>query len=551
MEISKKDWKKYIYFTFLSILAALGNMGVVYTINRIIGDYFSPTAVLPRAYLLLFTGSLAMFVICRWLVALGVIKFTQQLLYTTRINVLKMVLGSSFTVLTKNRSRVFSALTNDTNNIVNASVNIVDILTNTIVILICFVYMGILSWKLLLCMLGLILFTLGIYYLCVKRAEHFFRLALAKNDVFIKYLNEILAGFKEISISPVKGTEISAKHIDKAIGESASLNQKAQISFLNNRIIGQVAFYVFIGLIMMGLGDLFMVDRAILVKFIFLILYIWSPIETVILLVPNLLQAKASIGRMNDLKGLINENKSTTEEEIALHPFTSLHLKDICFGYQLETNGTSAMPFSIGPVDLQVRAGEIIFISGGNGSGKTTFINILIGLIQLQEGEILANGHIILPAHLKSYKSLFAPVFSDFHLFDEFYGMPDLDLQKANQYLELFEIEDKVTIQEGKLLNINISTGQRKRLALIYAMLEKKPVLILDEFAADQDPHFKKKFYKEILGFIRQEGFTVIAITHDDQYYQYADKLYKMDAGQLSEPELIIDSYNIDSLKTI
>ncbi|MBC9912782.1 cyclic peptide export ABC transporter [Chitinophaga varians] len=539
MNFSKKDWKKYIYFTFLSIMAALGNMGVVYTINRIIGDYFTAAAVLPRTYLMLFAGSLVLFIVCRWMVALGIIKFTQQLLYTTRITVLKMVLGSPFTVLVKNRNRVFAALTNDTNNIVNASVSVVDVLTNTIVILICFAYMGTLSWKLLLCMLGLMLFTLGIYYLCVKRAGHFFRLALAKNDVFIKYLNEILAGFKEISIAPVKGAEISGKHIHKAIGDGALLNQKAQISFLNNRIIGQVAFYVFIGLIMLGLGGVFAVERAVVVKFVFLILYIWSPIETVILLVPNLLQAKASIGRVNELERLITGKETVIAEALPIAPFEGLQLGNIGFRYLSETDGAAAIPFRIGPIDLQIKAGEVIFISGGNGSGKTTFINILVGLIAQDEGVIKANGHAVLPAHMESYRSLFAPVFSDFHLFDEFYGMPDLDVEKAARYLELFEIDHKVTIEEGKLLNINISTGQRKRLALIYAMLEKKPILVLDEFAADQDPHFKKKFYKEILGVMKQEGFTVIAITHDDHYYQYADRLYKMDAGLLSEVKAI------------
>lgn len=535
MKFSKKDWKKYIYFTLLSIMAALGNMGVVYTINRIIGDYFAAATVLSRTYFMLFASSLVLFIVCRWIVALGIIKFTQQLLCTTRITVLRMVLASPFTVLIKNRNKIFAALTNDTNNIVNASVNVVDVLTNTIVILICFAYMGTLSWKLLICMLGLILFTLGIYYLSVKRAGHFFRQALAENDIFIKYLNEILAGFKEITIAPLKGIEISDKHIHKAIGDGALLNQKAQISFLNNRIIGQVAFYIFIGLIMLGLGSVFAVERAVVVKFVFLILYIWGPIETVILLVPNLIQAKASIGRVNELEKLITGNETMISEVVPLAPFEGLQLSSIGFQYLSETNGASVTSFRVGPIDLQIKAGEVIFISGGNGSGKTTFINILVGLIFQDEGIIRANGRLIQPANRDSYRSLFAPVFSDFHLFDEFYGMPVPDMQKAAKYLELFEIDHKVTIEEGKLLNINISTGQRKRLALIYAMLEKKPVLVLDEFAADQDPHFKKKFYKEILKVMKEEGFTVVAITHDDHYYQYADRLYKMDTGLLSE----------------
>ena len=128
---------------------------------------------------------------------------------------------------------------------------------------------------------------------------------------------------------------------------------------------------------------------------------------------------------------------------------------------------------------------------------------------------------------------LFAPVFSDFHLFDEIYGISNIPTEKANAYLKIFEIEDKIYFDSYKFSNIKLSTGQRKRLALISAMLEKKPILILDEFAADQDPYFKKKFYTEIIPFIRSEGFTIVAITHDDNYYQYCTKRYKMDGGKM------------------
>ncbi|MDO6434624.1 cyclic peptide export ABC transporter [Flavitalea sp. BT771] len=542
MNISKGNWNKYIYFSVLSILSALGNIGVLYTINLIIHDYVTRTQSGTRMYLFMFVGSVCSFVLCRWLVAIGIIRFTQHLLKQTRIEILKMILRSPLAVLERNKSRILSTLTNDTNNIVNASINVVDIITNILVVVICLIYMAVLSWKLLVCVVGLILFTLVIYYFCARKALRLFKLALEQNDIFIKYLNEVIRGFKEINIAPIKGAEISERHIHRSINASSVLNQKAQVSFLINRVIGQIAFYIFIGLILLLLGDLFSVDKANLVNIIFLLLYTWSPIETVVLLIPNLSQARASLRRINDLEDQVNGN--TAAEEITFSgDFHRLELKDIAFTYIPEETDGQDKPFSVGPVDFQISKGQAIFISGGNGSGKTTFINILTGLLRQDEGEVFVNGLSIKQEHLKCYKLQFAPVFSDCHLFDEFYGLPEVDLEKANEYLKLFEIDGKVTVNRQGFSDINLSTGQRKRLALIYAMLEKKPVLILDEFAADQDPHFKRKFYKEIIGYIKQEGFTLIAITHDDNYYQYADKLYKMDSGRMFEIQQLSSLY--------
>ena len=535
MTIIKISWLRYTYFVLLSLVAAIGNMGVVYTINMIVNDYFSNKPILSNVYLLYFLGSLVLFIICRWLVSLGIIKFTQKMLHAARLEVLNMVLRSTYGNLVKNKNRVFTALTRDTDNIVGASINIVDILTNSIVVIICFVYMGTLSWKLLLCMLGLLTFTLLIYALSVKRGEKLFQLAMGHNDRFVKYLNEILSGFKEISLAPAKGQEIAHKHVDNAVKESAVYNQKAHITFLNNRIIGQIAFYVFIGLVMLLLGELFGISKGILVNFIFLVLYIWSPIETVVLLVPALLQAKTSLKRLEDLEGQINEASPVNNTPIQVLPFEQVELKNIAYQYPSEEENNNEPGFGIGPVNLTVKEGEVIFISGGNGSGKTTLINILLGLIQPREGEIYVNDNRIEQTQAKDYKSLFAAVFSDFHLFDEFYGIPNVELSRATEYLELFEIDDKVNIDNGRFSELNVSTGQRKRLALINAMLERKPILVLDEFAADQDPHFKSKFYREIIPRIKSEGFTLIAITHDDNYYQYAGKLYKMDSGILYE----------------
>ena len=70
-------------------------------------------------------------------------------------------------------------------------------------------------------------------------------------------------------------------------------------------------------------------------------------------------------------------------------------------------------------------------------------------------------------------------------------------------------------------------------MALLVALLEKKQIIVLDEWAADQDPEFRKIFYTQIIPMLKKSGKTIIAITHDDQYFGVADHLLTIDAGKL------------------
>jgi len=533
---SIKDYPgKYTYFIVLSIFTAAGNMGVIYMVNQIINNYFSGTPVVQFKYLLYFTLCLLLFFTCRWLVSLGIVRFTQKLLRETRLEVLRMVIRSTFESLGRNKERIFMSLTRDVDIVVNASINVVDIVTNAVVILICLIYMATLSWKLLLCMLGLIAFTLLIYFLSEKRARQLFKAAFVFNEQFVKYLNEILGGFKEITMERKKGFEILDSHIDGSVRQASGLYQKAQVNFLTNRIIGQMAFYIFIGLLLLFLGDLFNISKGVTVNFIFLILYIWSPIETVVLLIPNFSQAGVSVKRLAELESRIMVDKAADIRFPGRAVFTKLELNDISYKYASAKKEQEDAEFGIGPLDFILEKGDVVFISGGNGSGKTTFMNVLTGIFKNAEGQISVDGERIPDPQSYDYQSLFAPVFQDFHLFDQCYGIENIDVEKANEYLRLFGIDNKVTFDGNRFASINLSAGQRKRLALICSMLEKKPVLVLDEFAADQDPDFKRRFYTQIIPYLKMQEFTLVAITHDDNYYQYADKLYKMDSGRLNE----------------
>ncbi|MET0005180.1 MAG: ATP-binding cassette domain-containing protein [Candidatus Thiodiazotropha sp.] len=191
-------------------------------------------------------------------------------------------------------------------------------------------------------------------------------------------------------------------------------------------------------------------------------------------------------------------------------------------------------------MDIDLIPGEIIFLTGGNGSGKSSFAKVLVGLYQTKNGSISINNTSIDESNMDWYRQHFTVLFSDYYLFENIGGlqnrMPDNNIESLTQsYLRKLELDEKVKIEDGKFSTTKLSMGQRKRLALLIAYLENRPIYVFDEWAADQDPAFKKLFYTVLLEELKVKGKIVFVISHDDQYFHVADRLLKMDYGKLAE----------------
>jgi putative ATP-binding cassette transporter len=196
---------------------------------------------------------------------------------------------------------------------------------------------------------------------------------------------------------------------------------------------------------------------------------------------------------------------------------------------------TEDHPFSVGPINYKFEPGLAYFVRGDNGSGKTTVMRLLTGLIAPDSGKILVDGRIVSPSDSQAYRNLFSCIFSDFHLFGRLYGLSSVDDARVEFWLDKLGIADKVSVVDGKFDNLNLSTGQRKRIALMVAVLEERPIVVLDEWASDQDPSFRKFFYETIIPELKALNKIVIAITHDENYFSYADHLLRIESGQLTE----------------
>jgi putative ATP-binding cassette transporter len=230
---------------------------------------------------------------------------------------------------------------------------------------------------------------------------------------------------------------------------------------------------------------------------------------------------------------MLDEAAGENTELVPVPPWEVLEFQGVTHAYRREGQANG---FTLGPLDLTIRAGEIVFVVGGNGSGKTTLAKLLTGLYRPDSGQISLDGQPLSDGTREGYRQLFSVVFDNAAVFDTLWGLDAADLdQRAGEYLRQLELDKVVTVTGGTFSTTQLSRGQRKRLALLTAYLEDRPVYLFDEWAADQDPVFRRVFYLRLLPELKRRGKTVIAVTHDDRYFACADRVIKLEEGRVVE----------------
>jgi len=320
--------------------------------------------------------------------------------------------------------------------------------------------------------------------------------------------------------------------------EAAESFRKEACSGLSLYVIaaswGQLLVFLILGLLVFHFRGAVEYAPGIITGFAFALLYMMTPLQAVMNSIPSLVRARISIQNLRELG--LELAKLSREEGEDLPAMISLpaplELRDVVYTYRQED---SSAAFTLGPISLTVRPGELLFITGGNGSGKTTLAKLITGLYSPENGEIRFNGEVIYDLNRDSYRQMFSAVFSDYFLFDSLLGLDQADLDlRAKNLITSLRLDHKVRVSNGVFSTTDLSQGQRKRLALIVSCLENRPFLFFDEWAADQDPAFKKVFYHEILPGLKQLGKTVIVISHDDRYYSVGDRIIHLESGQIA-----------------
>lgn len=352
-------------------------------------------------------------------------------------------------------------------------------------------------------------------------------------EVF-KLFNHLLDGFKELKINQRKSDGLFHE-IEQLSTENCELKIKAGLNSILQTMYSQLVFYCLL-MILVFIIPLYSREYfEIIFKVTATVLFIMGPINSLVGSIPLLAQVNVSIEEIYRLEERLNKLMADKKQYIITQPiekFSEIKFNQVVFKY---TDIYNKSLFTVGPLNLTIKNKEMLYVIGGNGSGKSTFLKLLCGLYYPEQGFIQVDDEIIDDAIYQSYRELFSIIFTDFHLFDKLYGLKDVDEAKLKGLLKLMELDQKTDYINGRFTNLNLSTGQKKRLAFIVAILENKPICIFDELAADQDPQFRRNFYEIILPDLKQQGRTIIAVTHDDKYLYTADRVLKMDFGKLTE----------------
>jgi putative ATP-binding cassette transporter len=348
---------------------------------------------------------------------------------------------------------------------------------------------------------------------------------------------DLFRGIKEIRMWSKRSDALYASFVPASL-EKVACGEEVHKQMSRQMIFGMSAFYILLAVIVFVVpvySDSFGTDVA---KISTAVLFMIGPITVVVQSVSVLSMIEQAAARMIDLSvelEAIREPIDDINTSNLPETFREIVFDGVEFIYP---NRDPKHGFVLGPLNLKVTAGEILFVTGANGAGKSTLIKLLTGLYRPDRGKISIDDTVLGNRSIAPYRNLIATVFSDFHLFSELFGVTDIDPEEAEYWLNRFEIAHVTGIKDGKFVNVDLSSGQRKRLGLISAILEKRPIIVLDEWAADQDPYFRKKFYREILPELKSRGTTVIAVTHDDHYFDVADRRMHLETGKLDEASL-------------
>ncbi|MCF6441536.1 cyclic peptide export ABC transporter [Pseudoalteromonas luteoviolacea] len=524
----RATWWRFMATAITSTLFGLASVALVALINEIINS--SPDA---RTEQFTYFAILAVVGVALQLCSkIFAEQLTEQSQATVRSQVAEHVVNAEFNdVEAQGAGKIKSCLTEHSLRVSEFFQRLPGILTNAMIVLGSFAYMAWLDWRVFIfAVLTLIVGSIG-YSLANATAFKKVTEAAKIQDSLYDQFDSIYDGAKELKLHKSKRRIF----VEQVIGDTIALLRKRRVQgatiYHYAASWGGFSIFAFIGGTLYFLAGQSTDETKVMSGFALLFLYMLTPLEVMLAAIPKAAAAKASANTITEMRAklrLIAQQSSSSLTE-----FKQIELKALSHGYYHEQ---SDEVFALTPINLTLNRGEIIYLVGGNGSGKTTFAKLLCGLYPAKEGDLYVDGNHVNAAQLDGYRQLFSAVFSDFHLFDRLLDCQDKVLQeKGNKLIEKLNLHHKVAIKDGAFTTQKLSQGQRKRLALVVTYLEDRPFYIFDEWAADQDPVFKDVFYKELLPELSAKGKTVFVITHDDKYFHLADRLLRMENGCLTE----------------
>jgi putative pyoverdin transport system ATP-binding/permease protein len=526
----KSSTKMLACAAITGLISGLSSAGVIALMNWILRQWGSPIA---PTTIVAFAAIALTALIAGIASQLLLIRLAQQAIYNLRLTLGQQILAAELAHLDRTgAAKLMATLTDDVQALATAVWILPFIVIDFAMVVGGLTYILWLSWQVLLFVVVLILLFLGVYKKILRSAKRELKQARDQQDDLFRHFRAITDGTKELKLNYRRRQAFLTGDLQTTAAQYRQ-HQAAGLSWfslIDN--FGKFAFFFSFGVLLFVLPNFFPIASATLSGYLLTFIFITKPLESLIARLPNLSQATIALDKIASLNLTLADRAENLTPPAAINPqWQSLELQHVHHTYQSDRDDSV---FTLGPISLKFQPGEIIFIVGGNGSGKSTLAKILTGLYPPENGKILLDGEPIEDHNRESYRQYFAAIFAEFFLFDRLLGLDTETLApKIQAHLQALKIDHKVQLEGDRFSTTALSTGQRKRLALVTAWLEDRPIYLFDEWAADQDPTFRDRFYTEFLPDLRSRGKTIFVISHDDHYFHVADRIIKLEYGQL------------------
>jgi len=525
----KSSWRRMLLAAAASTVSGLSIAGLLALINTSLARLAAPGLALAAG----FAGLCVLVLAARILAATLLVRLSQASLGTLRAHLSRQILAAPLPRLEQLGShRLLAALTEDVHTVAEIFDRLPVLCMNLALIAGCLVYIGWLSPALLAATLSLLALGIFSFRRAQCRAAPALERSRSAGDELQQHFRALTDGAKELKLNAERREAFLGSALAGTLEELRRHFVAGMSILARAEAWGSLLFLMLVGLFLFGAGALWPQELPVMTGYVLVLLYLRGPLEGLIANLPDISRARIALARIERLQ--LDLDATAAREPAPQAGFATLERLELAnVSHRYHREGEDAA-FTLGPVQLTLRPGEIVFLVGGNGSGKTTLAKLLLGLYTPESGSIHVNGVSVTDSNREAYRQLFSVVFADFYLFDTL-PRPSAAASRAQDYLRRLQLSHKLRIEQGRFSTTALSQGQRKRLALLGAYLEDRAVYVFDEWAADQDPAFKRVFYTELLPELRARGKALLVITHDDQYFDLADRRLKLEDGQLTE----------------
>ncbi|KHS74323.1 multidrug transporter membrane component/ATP-binding component [Pectobacterium brasiliense] len=529
MELLRIVYQQYrwpfLAVILLSLLSAALGIGLIAFINlQLIETVNQSLSVLPQ-----FLGLLLLLMGVTLVSQLALTTLGHHFVYRLRGQFIKRILDTNIARIEQiGSAQLLASLSSDIRNITIAFVRLPELIQGIVLTLGSAAYLAWLSPKMLVVTSVWIAITLWGGFMLVSRVYSHLTQVREAEDRLQKDYETVINGRKELTLNRERAQKLY-EEVYQANAQDYRQNViRADTFHLSAVNWSNIMMLGVIGAVFFMANNLGWADTNVAATYSLTLLFLRTPMLQAVGALPTLLSAQVAFNKLKRFD--LADYQEPFSAAVAPADWHTLELRDVVFRY--DDSG-----FEVGPINLVIKRGELVFLIGGNGSGKSTLAMLLTGLYTPVSGSLLLDNRPVTAETCEDYQKLFSAIFTDFHLFGQMMGPhgTEPDTALVDSWLDRLNMRHKLTLENHQVMNLQLSQGQRKRVALLLAVAEQRDILLLDEWAADQDPQFRRVFYLELLPQLRALGKTIVAISHDDHYFEHADRLLEMHQGTLSE----------------